>query len=128
MGHYVLLSIVFVTAMLVSGCGQTEFSSSGDGTSSKASVGDEASGDVHQLSDLIDNPDLAAKYPCHHNGKKVLVCHVPQGNPDNRHNICIGRPAVDAHLRLHDASSAAGDEDTLGPCPGQENVPAVDAD
>lgn len=26
------------------------------------------------------------------------VCHLPRGNPENLENICIGLPAVDAHL------------------------------
>jgi len=38
---------------------------------------------------------------------KVTICHVPPGNPDNRHTITVGAPAVPAHL-------AHGD--TIGPC------------
>lgn len=29
---------------------------------------------------------------------KVLLCHVPRGNPSNRHNISVGEPALSAHL------------------------------
>jgi hypothetical protein len=29
---------------------------------------------------------------------KVLICHIPPGNPDNRHDIVVGAPAVPAHL------------------------------
>ena len=29
---------------------------------------------------------------------KVVICHIPPGNPDNMHSIKIGEPAVDAHL------------------------------
>ena len=29
---------------------------------------------------------------------KVTVCHIPPGNPDNRHEIEVGAPAVDAHI------------------------------
>ena len=43
--------------------------------------------------------------------KKVLICHIPPGNPDNAHTICVGEPAVDPHQRLHG--------DTLDPCDGQ---------
>lgn len=32
---------------------------------------------------------------------KVCICHIPPGNPDNAHTICIGAPAVDAHIRNH---------------------------
>jgi hypothetical protein len=38
---------------------------------------------------------------------KVTVCHVPPGNPANAHTICVGAPAVKAHL-------AKGSY--LGPC------------
>jgi hypothetical protein len=31
-------------------------------------------------------------------GNKVLVCQVPPGNPTNEHEICIAKPAVNAHL------------------------------
>jgi hypothetical protein len=39
---------------------------------------------------------------------KVLICHVPPGNPDNAHTICVGQAAVKAHLRNH--------PDYLGAC------------
>jgi hypothetical protein len=29
---------------------------------------------------------------------KVMVCHIPPGNPGNRHVIIVGLPAVQAHL------------------------------
>ncbi|AHB41134.1 hypothetical protein P148_SR1C00001G0329 [candidate division SR1 bacterium RAAC1_SR1_1] len=31
-------------------------------------------------------------------GNKILLCHVPPGNPTNEHEICIAKPAVAAHL------------------------------
>ncbi|MDH3622448.1 MAG: PQQ-binding-like beta-propeller repeat protein [Myxococcales bacterium] len=39
---------------------------------------------------------------------KVLMCHVPPGNPDNAHEIWVGESAVPAHL---------DHGDTLGACP-----------
>ena len=45
-------------------------------------------------------------------GHKVVICHVPPGNPDNAHTIEVSENAVDAHL-------AHGD--TLGPCPTDPN-------
>jgi hypothetical protein len=39
---------------------------------------------------------------------KTLICHVPPGNPSNRHSICVGNPAVPAHL---------GHGDSAGCCP-----------
>jgi len=41
---------------------------------------------------------------------KVCICHRPPGNPANAHTICIGAPAVRAHLRHGD---------TVGECPVQ---------
>lgn len=31
-------------------------------------------------------------------GNKVVVCQVPPGNPENEHEICIAKQAVDAHI------------------------------
>jgi hypothetical protein len=46
-------------------------------------------------------------------GGKVVLCHVPPGNPGNAHTIMVGQAAVAAHL-------AHGDY--LGPCqPPTEN-------
>jgi hypothetical protein len=44
---------------------------------------------------------------------KVLICHVPPGNPDNAHTIQVGEPALSAHL-------AHGD--VLGSCDGDNTV------
>ncbi len=45
---------------------------------------------------------------------KTTVCHIPPGNPANKHTICVGNPAVPAHL-------AHGDH--LGSCCGQAPPP-----
>ncbi len=45
---------------------------------------------------------------CGNNNNKVLVCHIPPGNPANAHAICVSENAVAAHL-------AHGD--VLGACP-----------
>ena len=39
---------------------------------------------------------------------KICLCHIPPGNPGNAHTICVGAPAVRAHLRHGD---------TLDECP-----------
>lgn len=38
---------------------------------------------------------------------KVTMCHVPNGNPDNRHEITVGERAVAHHIEHGD---------TIGPC------------
>ena len=30
--------------------------------------------------------------------KKTTICHIPPGNPANAHTLCVGNPAVPAHL------------------------------
>jgi hypothetical protein len=50
--------------------------------------------------------------------KKVMICHVPPGNPAARHTICIGKPALDAHMS-HKLKDADDETDTLGACSAQ---------
>lgn len=58
-------------------------------------------------------------------GKKVLVCHVPPGNPANAHTICVGKSAVDAHSRNHgDLAGACVVEPETPP----DEPPPVDLD
>ncbi|MFM9052619.1 MAG: T9SS type A sorting domain-containing protein [Bacteroidota bacterium] len=47
---------------------------------------------------------------CGRDGRKVVLCHVPPGNPGNAQPLCIAPSAVPAHLSLHPG-------DCLGPCP-----------
>lgn len=42
--------------------------------------------------------------------EKVAICHVPPGNPGNRHTIYVGEAALPAHL---------GHGDFRGPCEGR---------
>lgn len=42
--------------------------------------------------------------------KKELICHIPPGNPDNAHTICVSRHAVETHQEHHG--------DLVGPCEG----------
>ncbi len=58
----------------------------------------------------------AAKSNEKKNGNKTCLCHIPPGNPDNAHTICVGSPAVPAHL-------AHGD--TLGACAADTSCEAV---
>ncbi|MCW5807661.1 MAG: hypothetical protein KIT31_35225 [Deltaproteobacteria bacterium] len=58
---------------------------------------------------------LANGHKACENPKKVLVCHIPPGNPANAHEICVGAPAVAAHQAQHG--------DATGPCPGGDEPP-----
>ena len=39
---------------------------------------------------------------------KVTICHIPPGNPANRHTIVVGEAAVSAHLAHGDHLGACG--------------------
>lgn len=52
-------------------------------------------------------PASRAAGPSECKASKVLICHIPPGNPENAHEICVKPRAVDAHL---------DHGDYLGPC------------
>ena len=54
---------------------------------------------------------------CGKKGKKVWICHIPPGNPNNAHSICVSFNAVAAHL-------AHGDY--LGQCTSGDNLTAIE--
>ena len=60
-------------------------------------------------------PDPRACDPA--DSKKTTVCHIPPGNPANEHTICVGDPAVKAHLAHGDhlGSCCAGKTPPPGP-------------
>ena len=68
-------------------------------------------------------------FPCGNNDNKVLLCHVPPGNPANAHTLCISPKAVAAHLESHpgDHCAPCGDggplfqADVVQPCPDDVN-------
>jgi hypothetical protein len=59
-----------------------------------------------QITDVEPVDEVRACEPG--NTKKTTICHVPPGNPDNAHTLCIGNAAVKHHLKNH--------PDYLGPC------------
>ena len=46
--------------------------------------------------------------------EKVTICHIPSGNPDEKHTLTIGKSALEAHL-------AHGD--SVGVCPAEPTPP-----
>jgi hypothetical protein len=70
------------------------------------------------------NADLHACDP--QSTKKTTICHIPPGNPANAHTICVGNPAVPAHLRNHgDYLGACQSETPCPPPPGGDDSPGV---
>jgi hypothetical protein len=52
---------------------------------------------------------VAVNAICGQHDQKVVLCHVPPGNPSNKQTLCIAPSAVPAHLANHPG-------DCLGPC------------
>jgi hypothetical protein len=69
-------------------------------------------------SSITSDVDLRACAPG--NTKKTTICHIPPGNPDNAHTLCVGNSAVPAHVQNH--------HDTLGPCPSEPPCDGGDVD
>ena len=67
------------------------------------------------------NADLRACDP--QSVKKTTICHIPPGNPANAHTICVGNPAVAAHLRNHGDYLGVCHSET--PCPPPPDSPGV---
>ena len=57
------------------------------------------------------------------NGDKVTICHVPGGNPGNRHTITVGASAWEAHRNHGDTRGACA---ANNPGPGNDRFDALD--
>lgn len=106
-------------ASLTSGnASQSDDSSSSDDDSANSSD-DNAVEDkkekicVHGLKFQVMAGSAKCKGASSSSGKKVNICHIPAGNPDAKHDICIARDALPAHL---EKSKSVGDKDYLGSC------------
>jgi hypothetical protein len=75
---------------------------------------------VTDANGCIDTDDVTVTVMDIRCGKKldkVIVCHIPPGNPNNPQTLCIAPAAVPAHL-------AHGD--FLGPCPDGKDSPVTE--
>lgn len=122
------LSYIFaITALLTTfqNCGNVNFTEAEVAAASKADQDSQNQPQVGpDMPDVVDDDggnnltdDDRKKYACKteegENGLKV--CHYPPGNPEARHVICIGEPALDAHLH-HGESVESWHVDNLGDC------------
>lgn len=110
--------ILIVFSFWLSACGETKFSV------------DRVQADQVKASDVVDTetprtPEEQERIDseverniCDKHGKKVRICHIPPGNPDNRHTICIGRSALPAHVGRHGVDD---DHDYVGSCDGDDD-------
>ena len=58
-----------------------------------------------------DCPVDCNAFPCGNNDNKVLLCHVPPGNPGNELTLCISPKAVAAHLENHEGDHCGSCDD-----------------
>lgn len=63
---------------------------------------------IPDCSQLLNYNDYSDDWKCGRN--KVLICHIPPGNPANAHTICVNKNALPAHFNNHG--------DNVGPCSG----------
>jgi hypothetical protein len=70
------------------------------------------------LSTALENPEIINDYPCtQENGEAgVEICHLPPGNLAALHTICIGAPAIKAHIDEFHGEPAGGVPDVFGKC------------
>ena len=95
------LPLTLTCLLFVSGC---------DGASADPSMNLNGSEQEPLISG--EGPDATLSCPA----RKVLICHIPPGNPANAHTICVGQPAVKAHVARH--------SDLLGACASGSPAPA----
>jgi hypothetical protein len=60
-------------------------------------------------SDTFNATNISVNVTCGHNGDKIILCHVPPGNPNNPVTICVAASAIPSHLANHP-------DDCVGPC------------
>ena len=131
--RWLAIGVVCFSAALQSACG----SATGDTLSarspssaiSKSTSRYDSSGKNANESDECDASGVSSDA----NGTcKVTICHIPPGNPDNRHTIRVGEPAVQAHIDHGDYPGACDPVDPPPPPPPQclpdMSVCTVDAD
>lgn len=110
-----LRTLLLVSIFVMSGCAKYKFDGASDNSKN-----------LVPLSVAQENPELMDQYPCGKSGvsvecreAKVQICHVPPGNPQAAHTLCIGQSAVQAHVGHHIAET--GEEDFLGKCEGNDS-------
>jgi len=66
--------------------------------------------------EMAEDNDMYNAIRCGKKDHKVLVCHIPNADPEKRKTLCIGRPALEAHLRHLGAKRGSEHVDYAGPC------------
>lgn len=61
------------------------------------------------VSSIIKTVNIVNPIACQGNQGKVLICHVPPGNPNNTNELCVSTNAVSAHLNHGDCVGSCDD-------------------
>lgn len=111
MKTYCIISASFLIAWGLTGCGASQNQT---GTLSQAQQTSQILDRMGPpLSTVDSDPNVVNSYACGNCG--VEICHLPPGNPDNKHTLCIGPAAVPHHLKEHERDGVG---DYLGACDG----------
>lgn len=65
-------------------------------------------GSTQKITPILGNGSVSGNHTDPKNNKKVIICHIPPGNPGNAHTISINKNAFQTHVTHHD--------DYDGPC------------
>ena len=89
--------------------------------SSTSEVYSQSNNQLTNSENLEKNGDDCSEFICGDYDDKLLICHVPPGEPENEHEICISSNAIQTHLTHGDY---------CGPCtllsnPTPENLPNI---
>jgi cysteine-rich repeat protein len=102
---------VTLTGATVNACGTSSGPVCGNGikeASEECDDGNTVNGDGCSAQCTLEEASACSEFPCGNKGDMVEVCHIPPGNPQNAHTICISPNAVDTHIQQHG--------DYCGPC------------
>ncbi len=66
--------------------------------------------------EMDSDSDMAAIVRCGDKGNKVLVCHFPNADHSKRKTLCIGRPALEAHIEHLGKKRGSEHVDYAGRC------------
>jgi hypothetical protein len=114
MKTYAISILAIFAALALSACGGSKDQSASSDINSVIDPDQQVNLSTRpQLSDYASDPSVAAPYTCGNGG--VTICHFPPGNPNNRHSLCIGEPAVAHHIKEHQRDNIG---DYLGSCEG----------
>ncbi len=120
MAHRNTLNISLFTGLtalplfLLLGCSESGLNANSRDTFSQAQLADTSRGIAGEGGTEYPTTDCEKT-----NSRKVLVCHVPPGNPDEKHTICVSEAgAANGHgLNLADPYEVGGHGgDRLGAC------------